>query len=233
VATMTTLIGGLDFSDQFLPQLMPDLQFLSANHGFDKDKSPSPVVFRLKDAEKFGPRLDSASLMGLTFLNAAAAEQKGPQLLIQADQYNGHKITYGRYAMNESAAATQAAKADIRYNFSPAMARVDDHVIVSSTYEFARDIMDVLAKPSQTAGTKARDEWYVYADELFRILHSNRETFVAQQMLEKDLEKAQAERMIDALLGTARWFKDVRITSELLPDGAKATLRIGLADAAR
>src|SRR5207248_1481874 len=108
---MTTLLGGLDFSDEFLPHVIPGSQLLMARQTFEGRPHPAPalpafaLVLRLKDAAKIGPRLDSAATMAISFINLDAGQKGLPTFLINMEDYRGHKVTWTQYPEPEPASA--------------------------------------------------------------------------------------------------------------------------------
>lgn len=236
---MTTLIAGLDFSEEFLPQLRPGVQLLIARQTFDGQARPSPVlpafalVMALRDPEKYGARLDSGATAALSVVNIQAAQNGQPQYLVDIDKYRGHRVTFTKYPETASQPSTQMAETPrrgVRFNFAPAITRVGDRVIIATSLEMLHDIVDRIeqGKKWPAAKMQADDETYLDAGEIGRVLRENRDMFITQQMLKTDQPRATVAKRVDALLGLADWFDHVTLQARSGRREARISLEIGL-----
>jgi hypothetical protein len=91
----------------------------------------------------------------------------------------------------------------VRFNFSPALAIVDQYAVLSSTEGLARDLIDALKQASSgakpLAGTSALME--VNGSELTTLLKANRKSMAAENMIKEGISMEQALGNIDAVLG--------------------------------
>lgn len=237
---MSTLIPGLDFAEEFLPRVQSAVQLVVARQEFAPDRAPSPVlpaaalIVRLSDAARIGMQLDSGATTALSIINVGAAQQGKPQYLVDVDKYRGHRVTFTQYPPADAPASSMsgdmasASRLDVRYNFSPAITRVGDRLVIATSLPLLHDVVDRLESKKETARPSSDDEFRLDAAEIGRVLHANRDLFISEQMLKNDQPRADAARRVDALLGLADWFDHVTLRALTRPREARLTLEIAV-----
>jgi len=105
----------------------------------------------------------------------------------------------------------------MRYNFRPALDKVGDSVVFSSTEGLTRDLIDALKReaaspPRPQAETNSLVE--VDAGQVASILSANRAALVRQNIMAKGTGQKEAEAQIDLLVSAVKLL-------------GKATLAIG------
>lgn len=250
--TMTTLMGQLDFVDGLLPAVNGPARLILARQDFSgRELIPTPklpafalvVPLKMADPVEFGRRLQSASQMALTLINADAMQKHEPAFLLDVDRYRDVRMVYAEYPRDASApmmsgpsggeptpagsapAATQSRTVGVRYNFAPAAAVVNDAYVVATSRQLLEAIidraLDARGEPPAAAG---RDCWRVSLRELAAILRDNREEMVIQNMLEKDHARAAAEAEIDTLLGLLDFGDSAELIARTAQKSVEATL---------
>lgn len=104
---VTTLMGNMDFVDEFLPNVAGPLRLILTRQDFSKKAySPTPkipafaLVIPLRDdpAKLLGRRLNTVSIQVLAFLNLNAGQEGAPTFLIDLLNYRGHTMIATDYA---------------------------------------------------------------------------------------------------------------------------------------
>lgn len=264
-ATMTTLMGNLDFLEDFLPRVNGPVHFFMERQDFTKGYIPTPIMpsFALVAPLKGGSeemlkqRLMSGSQMAMSFINFDAAQKQQPGFLMGLAEHRGVSILKGTYPPPGSPAAggdmmkkdaangeepekSEPMKADaamakgpgegvnIRYNFEPVVAIAKDHYLVATSLATMNALIDAVLDGKEVPGTggPSPDELLIEGAQTTEILRENREELVVQRMLEQDEDRAQAERVIDAILSLTGKVDNVRLVSRATAKGQEATLTL-------
>ena len=89
----------------------------------------------------------------------------------------------------------------MRYNFQPSLVRLGEHLIVSSTEQLARDLIDDLKRASEPEAMSAvHSAVDVNGPGVAAALRDNREALVMQEMVNKGVSRQQAETQMDILM---------------------------------
>lgn len=226
--TLTTLMGGLDFSGELLPELRPTLHILAARQEFG-GQAPTPelpafaLLLHLKDPGRLGPRLEQAALMALSIINVDMGQKMQPQFLLSPELHQGTKILVGTYPE-----ALDPGPRGIRYNFQPAVAVAGDRFVVATSKKLLTDIIDAVAQlpPRRAGGEGAADALTVDLRELHRVFEANREVFITNRMIEEDVGRDEAARQVGLLLDAARLLSKLSVRVE--PGKSGLTLEASL-----
>jgi hypothetical protein len=201
----STIISGLDFGEEILGATKPGVQIVAALQDFAKIETPQPeiklpafaFIFQLKEPAKIQRRFKVGFQSVIGFMNIALSQQGQPQLDIDTEKFKDGQIVTTSYLVEDE------NKEDglINYNFSPTVAFVGDYLIISSTGTLARELVD-----KARAGGKPNDKDVntfakLDAKQLRQILQANRESLIAQNMLEQGSDRAEASKRIDQFLG--------------------------------
>jgi hypothetical protein len=203
-STLSTLFSGKDFGEDILGEVHPEIQLVVTRQAYAED-APKPAiklpafaaVFRLKNPETVGPdfRRTYQSLIG--FLNITGAMNGQPQLNLDIEKEDNYQIVSATYLAEKDASD---AGMKIHYNFSPSVAFVGEHFIVSSTTALARELAQAVGKGDRQA-SDLNTIVKLNASGIGDILADNRGQLVAQNMLAEGNSKEEAERAIGDLLG--------------------------------
>ena len=105
----------------------------------------------------------------------------------------------------------------MRFNFRPAIARMGEYLVLSSTDGLAKDLIDALKRETVGAAKAAAGRHsLVEADgvELAAIFASNRQNMVRQNMLEKGHTEEEAQSEIDLLTSVVRLLGQAKLNVE-------------------
>lgn len=228
-SVLSTLFSGKDFGEEILGEVHPDIQLVVARQTFASD-APQPaiklpafaVVFRLKDPETVGPdfRRTYQSLIG--FLNITGSMNGQPQLNLDIEKEDNYQIVSATYLAEKDASA---GGLKIHYNFSPSVAFVGEHFIVSSTTALARELAQAVGKGKQPS-TEVNSTIKLDVSGLGDILADNRAQLVAQNMLSEGNGKEEAERTIGDLLDLLGAVENASIDLGLSDGTLRASLEI-------
>ena len=141
------------------------------------------------------------SLIG--FLNVIGAQNGQPQLDLDFEKSGDSEIITSTYAPEADEKNSKQAK--INFNFSPSVGFGGEYFIISSTKQFARELVKLAEKPNLTTGGKAKAiTTNTEIDTNFSVirdaLEDNRKQLVAQNILSEGRDKAEAEKQIGILL---------------------------------
>lgn len=229
---MTTIMGNLDFSGEFLASMKPTMRLIVARREFG-ETTPTPVlpsfalVFHMKDTEKLRPRLENGALMALSIINADASQKMNPQYQLAVENHAGVKMTVGKFPPN-----LDPGPPGIRYNFEPSIAVVGDRFVVATSQKMLEDFIDSFNRlPASTAKTpeNAPDVLNTNLHELYRVFDANREAFITSRMIEKDLDRETAARDVRIFLDAAKLVSDLKLSMRPAKDGLTVNLRLMLA----
>jgi len=235
--TAGTFFGGRDFGVGVLGALGSDWRLVIAGQD-DTDLNPVPAVkvpaFALvvglkPDDEEFGQRLRVAFQSFIGLANLGAAQQKAPPLEMGSETVEGVTIATARF-MPPRAGKAPAVPVHTRHNFSPSSARVGDTFILSSTAVLARDLVLALKGKGPSAADPTDATLLAKADgaELAKLLEADRATIVAQNILEKGIDKAKAEAELHVLTALLRTLNRASLSTTDAGDSVRVRLEFQL-----
>ncbi|MEZ6095940.1 MAG: hypothetical protein R3C03_17200 [Pirellulaceae bacterium] len=209
---LSTIFGGVDFGAEVLGAVQPGLRLVIKNQeyaeGVDPDvKLPSfALVARLQNPEsgrRF--RISFQSLMGI--LNLSEGGMDRPQIELITTQEDGVTISSGTYEPDGGHEGNQMI-----FNFSPAIAFQDDYMVVSSTRELALEVaLATQDLDDQADTTNSNAQIKLDVNQINRILMDNRESLIANTMLQDGLKRSDAEARVDALLSVLEFGRDFNL----------------------
>jgi len=176
------------------------------------------VGYDTKD-EDFRQRWVIAFQSFVGVLNVVGAQEKAPAMVQNQQQYKGASIFSAAFLPPAKAtdvkndADKPAEGVHIRHNFRPTLAIAGDKIIVSSTVEMARAVVDSLttAPVSDTPPDSAFLE--IDGQKLGKIVETNKERLVMQNMVEKGNGRKAAETEIGALEALVRGLNHATATA--------------------
>ncbi len=228
------LTSGMSWVEEFLPALGGEMILIGTRRPYAPDEQAPAVRYPegallvpFKGNESVRLRLEVAFHSTVGIINLQTAQMKGMPLMPSVDLYKGVKIQFARYLPPSGAEMEMQKGLPARYNFAPAMAILGDHLAIASSDRILRELIDGLGRPTPVEPGVNAGFW-LRADESRALLEENRESLVAQRMLEKSDTRAAAEQAVDLGLGLARYlrafeFKVVESRSTL-----SVSLKVGL-----
>jgi hypothetical protein len=244
-AGITTLMGGLDFMDELLPRVKGPVRLVAAAQDFsDMERPPSPkfpavalaVPLELGDDDVLRDRLQSAALGALTLIGLNQGQNQQPQLMTKVGTHRGHQVTYAVYAApmprEQHEEGSNGDVGAVQYNFEPAVALVGDELIVATTYDLMKDIIDVKEAGGASPAHRADDVLWLDGGAAEQALRINTEELIINRMLEQNESREQATAMFEGLFQALRIIESAGLVSRATEDGVTVTLSIGLNDPA-
>lgn len=235
-SNLSTVFAGLDFGREVLGAIKPQVQIISTAQNFNDRKTRVPniklpataLVFQLKEPDKMRRQLKVSfqSLVGLT--NLGAGQNELPQLELKTEETDEGQLVSATY---ENLPDDAEVSNDIIYNFSPSLAFVGDHFIVSSTRELAVELMALARQEPRppVADRVVNTRMTIDSDVLRRVLQDNREALIAQNMLEKGHAREAAEKEIGALFTLMKLMGDVAVELSTGDNRLSLEVSVGLA----
>ncbi|MFN0019820.1 MAG: DUF3352 domain-containing protein [Pirellulaceae bacterium] len=200
---LTTLFAGRNFRDDILANLEPGMQIVVTRQRY-ADGSPVPavklpasaIVVKMKSPPETSRmfKITFQSLVG--FLNITGGMNGLTPLEQNVDKVGSGTVYSSEYLPPKDGAKNEAA---IQYNASPTIAFIGDKCIISTSKTLATELTDLVQKPSsplQNINTALKVDGQIVR----QMLVDNRDSLVAQNMLEKGHGRDAAEKEIDALL---------------------------------
>lgn len=220
---------GRNFQDEVLPEFGPTITLVARNQEYaDLGKRPKPaipsfaIVFELKSADKFAKGVTAGfqSLVGI--INADQGQKKKGMMpmLVETEKVGDSKL----YAVSQD--LPQDGEPGMVYNFSPSMAVVGSRLMISSTRELGRILVEEIAAAGTASAPRkvVPDVLRIDGPAVKAILDENRELIIADNMMKKGTSKEQAEAEMGGLLETLKLVRD--LSMETGREGDAVNLRI-------
>lgn len=122
---------------------------------------------------------------------------------------------------------------NLRFNFSPCFARVNDEWMACSTMELGRELVGLLKKEKRATVLKSKavpsQQTQVLASGGVQLLNSIRDQLLAQTVLDRALTPAEAEKQVKLLLDLVRKLGVLRVESTYTDKEFHYDIRLQLA----
>jgi hypothetical protein len=232
---MSNFFGGRSFQDEILPELGPTITLLARNQSYaDLKEKPRPtipgfaLVFELKNAGQFGNSFVAAFQAVVTLINLGQAEkQKGQgmaMMLTRTEKFAGHDLH------TVALSSDKEAKPGLVHNFTPSLAVAGPIVILSSSAELAKVILEEAVKPEgdEKSASPASDSLVIDAEAARAVLSDNFDIIVADNMMKKGQSKDEAAREMRQVLEAVGRLRDLRVETRKDGDVVRLTLKLRL-----
>ncbi|MFP6737822.1 MAG: hypothetical protein VCD34_03670 [Planctomycetota bacterium] len=235
-AALSMFMGGLNFQDEVLPQVGKTVSLVFRNQETGEGKpSPSPsipggaLILELKDAGKKGRSfiVGFNSLVGIINFTRMQQDSNAPSMLVRPEKVAGvdcYRVDMGLPA--------DPAEPGIEYNFSPTLAISGNRIILGSTFDLVKMLVEESEKTKKAGDTAvaayARDQVYIDGKSAHSVFGKNLDFLAAQQVVEKgvNLAAAKAElKIIDELLS---YIRGLQFESYRRKDSVHMDLKLGL-----
>lgn len=226
---LSTIFSGMDFGEDVLGALEPGVQIVVAENKFDPKYVPDvklpafALVGRLKNPEKMTRKIKIAFQSVIGFANIALGQSGQPQLDVETEKVDGAKLMNASYFYEEG-----TEEGLILFNFGPTIAFKGPNLILSSTREFAVELVGLVegTRKHETANTLLS----IDGQMLHKILGDNAESLIAQNMLEEGNSREEAQSQIAVILLVADLFKDAKLDYNISSQQMKADLLLRFDD---
>ncbi len=217
-STLSTLFGGRDFAEDILRSFSPHYRIVAARQDF-ADQLPRPaiklpafaLVTEMQDAETAQPELRRTYQSLVGFLNIVGAQNGNPQLDQDIETVGDAKLYTAQFVPEPD--EKESTQARIQFNFSPSVAFADNHFILSSTKQLARQLATELTgdaslptannrtdSGTEAAATPANTEFRVDVQTLSAMPTTTANSSIAQNMISDGHFREEAGQQIAAAL---------------------------------
>lgn len=214
------LLPGRNFAEDILPLLGRQMTIVVAKQDFGHLGGEPPVklpgfalVIEPTKAEDAGNLFQLFFQTIITVLNFQVGERGGEPMVQSAERYHDVTIAFGKHLQ-------RAGKGPLpfMFNFTPAVTRAGDRVILSSSLSLARQLVEQLQSATRSPGEASRNSDLVFAaDAIADLLAANR-SFFEGRIVQSGKSAARAKNEFDAGLSLIRRLKTYRVYSTVLPD---------------
>lgn len=230
---LTAVMGQLDFIDEILPRVTGPVRLIAVNRApgeLSVDPTPTlpalALVMSMDLDGDLGQRLYSGGQMLMTIVNFERAQQGKPSMIMDMADHRGVRLVTGAFGQPPGDQEIVGPE----YNFEPALAVVDDHLVIASTKPLLTSIIDHVLDADGGAADPVQDRVRIDAGQLVEILGRNRDELIASDMLEKGKTRQQASTDIDAVLAALKFLGDMRLNADVTDRGGRATLLVTLGE---
>jgi hypothetical protein len=232
---LSTIFSGMDFGEDVLGALQPGVQIVVTENKFDEQYLPDiklpafALIGKLKEPEKIRRRLRIAFQSVIGFANINLGMQGQPQLDLETERIGSTTISAAQYFYDD-----QTEEGLLLFNFSPTIAFQGPYLIVSSSRDLAIELAEFATKnPDGDVKDLSPTNTSVEIDArvLSRILNENRESLIANNMLEEGHGRKEAEDEIGILLAIVDMLNDGRLDFQIKPDEMRLNLQLRVKDA--
>ncbi len=205
--------------------LEPGVQVVIAENNFDEEHVPDirlpgfALVGKLKDADQVQRRLKIAFQSVIGFANINLGMQGQPQLDLETEKVGETKVSSASYVFDDD-----VEDGLLLFNFNPTVAFRGDHIVIASSRPLAVELAHMTAELAENC--ESNTLLHVDGEKLHRILESNREPLIAQNMLEKGHDRKTAENEIESLLAIVELFKESELDFRVEADEMKLNLKV-------
>ena len=228
-------IFGRPFDEEVLPELLPTVTIVAQPQSYrEVGSTPKPAIpgfaaiLEMKNPERFGRDFRYAQQTIVGFINLQGAQAGGVdnRMLVEPEAVGDAML----YTVNPVHGA-KVESPGLQHNFSPSLAIVGKRVVISSSRETARLVVEELAKVKdlKRASAPAADRLRLSAASLHDVLRANLDVFVAQNMVEKGHTKEQATAELEGVFELVGLLSDLEIEAGLEDDAFRGRIRLGLA----
>lgn len=195
---LSTFFGNADFGEEILGALQPGLRLVvkpqEYKEGVDPDiKLPAfALIGRLQNPQR-ETRFRISFNSFITLLNLSENGSM-PQFDVQTMKEQGYRVTSAQYLIDDAEDTGL-----IHYNFSPSIAFQDDYMILASTEDLACELAAATKAWDPEATSASNSLLSVSISELKKQLNLNRESLIAQSMVENNKSREVATEEIDIL----------------------------------
>ncbi len=232
---MGIFFTGRDLTDEVLAEMTPEVRLVVAEQKYAPEIGTPAVripafaaIFRLKDPKRFQPIAEEAWQKGLGLINFTRGQQAEPGLIIDREIHSGVKFTIAAFSAAEEENRTAL---DMRFNFQPTLAMPEDYMVISSTSQLAKDLIDAL-KSEKAGGTKPLPGVHSMAEldatQLASILEANWDALVRNNMVEEGNTREKAEADLGGIMMILKYVGDFKLMSGVSKGQSRTRLQLDL-----
>jgi hypothetical protein len=232
---MGIFFSGLDFTEEVLGETEPEVRVVVAEQEYDPDvgqpgvKIPAvALVLRMRNPEEFSQVMEEAWQAALGLVNFTRGQQALPKMIIDKPTHGETKYSTAYFSTTKE---DDKENLDMRFNFQPSLAMLDDYLILSSAEGLTRDLIDAVKREVAETVRPMGDVHSVLeidGRQLASILGVNREHLVRQNMVNEGHTEEQAETEIGVLLAIVEALGKARLDVGTRDGNTQASLVLTL-----
>ncbi len=212
---LSTLFSGKDFGEDILAELEPTIDLVIAERSVSESK-PQPsvklpafaLVFELTNPEAMQPQLKRIFQSLIGFINITGAMNGQPQLELDIERTDGSQFVLARFVVEEE----YDSGLPVQFNFSPTLGFSGRRFVLSSDFGLAQQLATAPRNPTTRGSDVVNTTLNASVKSIAQVLNDNRESLVAQNMLEEGNDREEAETEIGTLLSLIQLFRAVNLT---------------------
>jgi hypothetical protein len=230
--TLSLLFMGGSPAEDVFAALGPELAVVVDRQTFADAPEPDVklpgacLVAHMHDPQAFGPAVQVAFQTLVGFLNTDRAQKRQAPFLIDAFEHEGTVVRAARLLPREG------EEPGTDSNASPAVAVVDDWLLVGTSLEQVRGLVDALHAGALRKVGGGPFSLTVDGAGLLALARDDRDVLVAQHILEEGLSAEEAGRKVDNLLALLGDVRSLDLSVTRAADGLDVLLRLALGDGA-
>jgi len=232
---MGIFFSGRDLTEEVLAETEPEIRFVVAEQQYDpaigipQIKLPAfAAILRLQNPEKFKEVAEEAWQKALGLINFTRGQQAMQGLIIDRPIHKGTKFSMAYFS---TSGIDDKKNLDQRFNIRPALAMPGEYLVISSTDDLARDLIDTLnheTKNKVKPIAKIHSLVEIDTTQLQSILIANRDTMVRNDMVKKGNSREEAEAGIDLLITLVKLIERAKLGLGAHTGLTRASLEIKL-----
>lgn len=218
-------LGDLDLVDDVLPHVRGGTRVVAAEQAFDATPTPALPAFALvaplADADdRLARQLEKAAQVAFTFINYQAMQQKRPTFMMDTGRYRDHRVLSTFFDETPESPT-------IRFNFQPAVARIADHYVISTSRTLLERVADRILDATRTPSrTPPVDRLAIDGAPVARLLRLNRDQLIANRMLDEGVDRRSATRTIDGAVAFVDFLGRAVLTATADDEDTRLTLTV-------
>jgi hypothetical protein len=232
---MGIFFSGRDLTEEIFGEMGAQIRFVVAAQEYDKTigtpqiQIPAfAVILPLHHPKEFNTLAEEAWQKFVGLINITRGQKAEPGMIIDRDLHGDIKYSVSFFSKGKK---EDKERLDIRFNYRPALTRVGQFLVLSSSDGLLKDLIDALKKQAQgpakvLAGTHSLVE--LNGVNLAAILKANRKNLVSQSMVEKGNTQEQAETETDLLISLAQYLGQARLVGAIQDGQQRLSLEIKL-----
>jgi hypothetical protein len=232
---MGIFFSGRDLTNEVLAETKPEIRFVVAEQKYDpaigipQTKLPAfAAILRLQNPKQFNEVAEEAWQKALGLINFTRGQQAMQGLIIDRPVHKGTKFSMAYFS---TTGIDDKNNLEQRFNIRPALALPGEYLILSSTDDLARDLIDTLNREMQQKVkpiSKAHSIVEIDTAQLASILNANRDTLVRSDMVKKGSTQEEAEAGIDLLITLVKLIERAKLSLGTHEGLTQASLEIKL-----
>jgi hypothetical protein len=218
---ISTLLGGMVTVSDLFQYLDPNLEFVAVSPMAATAAKPPLIqvpafgfVGKLRDVEKAKPALRLAFQQVVSFTNLNAGAGKYPPLEVMSERENDTTFITASYIVMGNDDAYDNPAADLYKNFSPTLGLRGDRFVLASHRDLAAQALNPgqhQTSQSSPSGQSENTVIELWPDVLAQVGQLNRESLIAQRMLNTGQSHEAAASDVELALDVLRHFESARL----------------------